>query len=112
MTDFFSPALDAIYDTLGVEATFDGITEPIVVLDKTAGVEVQPSGPGRMPTLVPALCIRAASVGGTLEGVAALVGMTVTMNSASWVVANHKPRPTPQGEAKGEYYVFLRKVLS
>lgn len=106
MTDFFSPALDAIYLTLGVEATFSELTEPLTVIDKTAGTEVELNGPAEMPTIAPALVVRAADVG----AVGDLVQQTVTVNGTTWKVVNYKPRPTPQGESKGEYLLVLRRV--
>lgn len=106
MTDIFSGALDSIFAALGVEATFSGLTEPLIVIDKTGGTEVEMNGPAEMPTIAPALVIRAADVG----DVGDLVQQTVTVNGATWRVVNYKPRPTPMGESKGEYLLVLRRV--
>jgi len=106
--DFFSGALTSIYATLGVPAAFSFLSEPITVIDKTHGVEAEPGGGAVVPTLVPALCIRAsdiAAAGVTLED---FVEQDVTVNLVTWTVVSYRPRPTPRGESKGEYYLYLR----
>lgn len=105
--DIFEGMIDAPYNAWGVEALFSEMTEGIIVLDKTSGVDVSfGTGKGHVPTLQPALCIRSRHA----PDPGALVGQTVTLNSVTWKVVSHRPRPTPMGESKGELFLILRKV--
>lgn len=109
MTDFFSPALNAIYRTLGVSAAFDFCTEPFVVIDKTSGFEVTMPG-SDVPTVVQGLCIRVADVTAAGYDVEEFIGAMVDINGKHLEVVKHLPRPTPQGESKGEYLLTTREV--
>lgn len=108
--DFFSPALGAIYATLGVDAAFSNLTEPLRVIDKTDGVEAEPGSGAMVPTLIPALCIRAKTIADAGVTVGDFVDQTVTVNGVNWSVVSYRPRPTPRGESKGEYYLYLRAL--
>jgi hypothetical protein len=112
LTDPFSTMLDVIYRQLGVTATIEDVAAAVTVVDKTAGVELEPnSGNVRVPTIVPAACVRRSEL--TARGVTnvgTLVGKNITFNSATWTIVSHKPKPNPQGgESLGEVYLFLRE---
>ena len=108
--EMFSDALDVIYESLGVEAVLSVVTEGITVLDKTSGVDLE-AGQGaiRRPTLTPAAVVRRAeltSVG--ITDLSDIVNAQITFNGVTWRIASHKPKPTPEGESKGELYLILR----
>jgi stage V sporulation protein SpoVS len=107
----FTDALDDIYDSdIGVDATLSILTESVRVIDKTAGVELQPSGKVSVPTLVPAVAIQRSTL--TEAGVtnlATLINTTITLNGATWKIINHRPAPQPGGERDGEVYLILRE---
>lgn len=109
MPDFFSPALTAIYRTLGVDGSFDILTEPLRVIDKTGGFEVTMPG-SDIPTVVAGVCVRVKDIEAAGLSAEDFIGAIVTVNGSSWKVIKHLPRPTPQGESKGEFLFTLREV--
>lgn len=110
----WSAHVDAIYASpIAVDAHFSvaaGFDARVV--DKTAGLEVQPEPKGpRMPTLLPAACVRKSEL--VAKGVtmlASLVDTTVTFSGVTWKITNYGFRPSPEGETGGEIALYLRKA--
>lgn len=111
----WSVHLDAIYiSPVAVDAHFNATTEGFDarVVDKTMGLEVQPEPKGpRVPTLLPAACVRKSEL--LAKGVtvlATLVDTTVTFSGVTWKIINYGFRPSPEGETGGEIALYLRKA--
>lgn len=112
MSDIFSDSLDAIYDAIGVPASISGYTEPVTVVDKTAGTIVT-VGKVTLESILPVAAVRVAEL--TTIGVPDVASLikakaTITFNGKTWVIIDRKARPTPLGEAHGEVYLVLRNV--
>lgn len=108
----FSISLDAIYTSpIGTDATFSAFTPGDRVIDKTAGVEVQPvAGGTKVPTIVVACMVRRAKlIERGVTNLATLVNSTVTFNGATWIIHNYSFAPQPGGELEGEARLHLRK---
>lgn len=107
--DMFKDMLSVIHDVLAVEATFDDLTDPINVIDKTAGIELQPGEGAAFQTILPACVVQGVDLTEAGLTPAELVNKFITFNGKRWKIINHKSRPTPEGEDSGEFYLFLRK---
>jgi hypothetical protein len=107
--DMFKDMLSVVHSVLAVEATFDDLTDPINVIDKTEGVELQPGENVKVQTILPACVVQGVDLTEMGLTPAILVGRFITFNAKRWKIINHKSRPTPEGEDSGEFYLFLRK---
>lgn len=108
----WTDSLDAIYDTdVAVDGVLSILTASVRVIDKTAGVDLMPLGKAKVPTIVPAACVRRYEL--TAAGVtdlAPLLNATLTFNGATWRIVNHVYRPQPGGEMDGEITLILRQL--
>lgn len=108
---FWQDQLDALYGTpIATDGSLSGVTEPIRVMDKTAGIEVQHAGGVVSPTLQPAATVRRPEITALGFEPRDLVNKTLTLNGTSWRIQSWKPRPTPEGELTGELLLYLTKV--
>lgn len=109
--DFQALLLDPIYSIQGVEATLtlESSSEiTLTVIDKTAGVDV---GDGaEVQTLLPAAVVRVVEL--TTAGVdrTRLRGALLDFNGGNWEIKSYRPKPTLNGEADGELYLFLEEA--
>lgn len=100
----------AIYSALGVPATFvSGSTYDrwggLTVIDKISGVIAFQVG--EVQTTRPACAIRATELASRGIPVTDLDGSFITVNSKEWRIESHIAKPSPTGEAQGEYYLLL-----
>jgi hypothetical protein len=106
--DFQSLLYDPIYDAIGVSASLTssaGTSASVTVLDKTAGVAVGTNS--LVETVKPACIVRAAELASNNIARADLSNGNITFNGATWRIKGTQPRPSPNGEADGEYLLFL-----
>lgn len=104
----FSHALEVIHGVLSVPVAVSGFADPIMMIDKTDGVEAEPAE-GTFPTLIPAAVVRRSALAEYSITPAQMVGRLIGMNGQTWKVLSTRPRPTPEGEAAGEIYLYLRR---
>lgn len=98
-----------VYMSVGVACvlTVGGVNHNVTVLDKTSGIEVgDKSG---VVTVEPACIVRAAELAARGIAPAALVGAVADFNGLRWKVRVPKAKPSPKGEADGEYYLILSR---
>jgi hypothetical protein len=105
--DYSSLLLGPIYGVLGVPATITGtgVAADLTAIDKTAGVLV--GTPIEVGTLVPAAAVRASELASLGLAVALLDDCHIALNGVTWRIASTKPKPSPGGEADGEYWLLL-----
>lgn len=108
----WSDSLDAIYATIGVDASIvkgsgGAAITGLTVIDKTAGVAVDTGNQINVQTVIPACVIRASEL--TLKSMARadLIDSKVTFNGKTWRSRSNQPKPQPDGEDGGELYLFL-----
>lgn len=108
----WTDSLDAIYESdIGADAVLSLLTDSIRAIDKTTGVDVAPLGLANVPTLLPAACVRRASLTDAgITDLADLINATITLNGVTWRIVNHAYRPQPGGELEGEVYLLLRET--
>lgn len=99
----------AIYSALGVPATFvSGSTydhAALTVIDKISGVIAFQVG--EVQTVRPACAVRATELASRGVAVTDLDGSYITVNAKEWRIESHIAKPSPTGEAQGEYYLLL-----
>jgi hypothetical protein len=113
MVDHFSIALRPNYIIHGVDAALLLNTADeyeIRAIDKTSGTEVM-IGDTEFPTVMPAAAVMVEDLTALGLNAGDLVDGTLTINEVEWRIINHRPRPTPAGESKGELLLILRRVL-
>jgi hypothetical protein len=106
--DFQSLLYDPIYDAIGVSASLTssaGTTASITVLDRTSGVAV--ADRTLIETIKPACVVRAVELAANSIARADLSNGNITFNGATWRIKGTQARPSPNGEADGEYLLFL-----
>jgi hypothetical protein len=126
MMSIWSAALDALYRSdLAVHALLQpgsGSSETVVVraMDLSAGVAVGDASEVKAQSLLPAAVVRMTEL--TAKGLTRDdVGEgTITMpvdehggllpHSVTFAIAATQPKPSPEGEAKGELYIFLAGI--
>jgi hypothetical protein len=106
----FDHALKVTHKVLSVPVDVSGIPEQIMMIDKSVGVEIEVTPKSQVPTLVPAAVVRRAALEAYGMTPATMVNRMIVMNGVTWIVTSARPRPTPDGEARGEYYLLLRKA--
>jgi hypothetical protein len=107
--DYDTQLLDPIYDIQGLPATFrsrDGDCADLVVLDKTAGVEI-PDGPLSLQISRPAACVRVTELTENKLDRSKMKNGRLTFGGVSWNVEATREKPVPGG--KGELYLFLQE---
>jgi len=111
MTIDWPTHLDTVYAVLGVAAVLTPAnTDPpvdLVVIDKTAGIDVDIGGSVAMPTIKPACAVRVADLTGHGISLDEIKGSLIAFNAASWLVEGKMFRPSPLGEMEGEVYLLL-----
>lgn len=108
----WSDALDTIYESdIGTDAVLEAFgTEEVRVLDKTSGIDLRILGKADVKTIVPAACIRRASLVEAGLDPVDLLRTAVTMNDQTWTIINHGYRARPDGETQGELFLILRQA--
>lgn len=107
----WTDSLDAIYDTdIAVDGSLSLLTDTIRVIDKTSGVDLMPLGQAKVPTIVPAACVRRYELTAAGLSPTDLINATLTMNGGTWRIVNHAYRPQPGGELEGEVTLILRQA--
>lgn len=114
----YDPMYDAVYAHYGVEAVLtmpetDGAVLEFTAIDITGGVSVGgahgnvTAGGFRseIDTLEPAASVRAADL--TDIDLEDLPEATLLINGKTWKVRGSAPKPSPNGEASGEVYLWL-----
>lgn len=96
-----------LYATWGVPATLTvGSTPyPVTVIDQTAGVQL--AGTTELETMRPAAAIRVSDLEAFGITAAQLDGQSISFNGNSWTIVAWRPKPSPNGEADGEYLLLL-----
>lgn len=98
-----------IYSLLGVSAIFtpSGAGEPVTVtiIDKTAGVEV--GSDINTLTIRPGATVRAADLAAAGYGRESLDDGYLEFSGAIWRIEAYMPRPSPVGQASGEFLLLL-----
>jgi hypothetical protein len=107
--DWDANLLDPIYARMGFAANF--VTrerEPFdfVVLDKTAGVEIDQGGL-KLQAKQPAACVRVSELLAIGLDAGRLRGGRLTFAGNCWAVASVRPKPKPG--SKGELFLFLEE---
>lgn len=107
--DFDGVLLAPLYAVLGVDAviTVAGNDYDIVVIDKTAGVEV--GGNVEVPTVVPAAAVQYATLTGVGLSAADTVDASISFHGFTWTVYAYKLDPNPSGERSGEVMLLLKE---
>lgn len=107
--DWQSQLLDPIYDVIGVSAriTTASTVKDVTVLDKTAGVALAAADNIEIQSIKPAAIVRMSELSANGLSREALDGAQLALNGSSWTIKSTQPRPSPDGEAKGELYLFL-----
>lgn len=106
--DYDALLLDPIYQRIGIAAQFvslDGARADLIVLDKTAGVELA-DGPVALHTSRPAACVRVSELINNSLDRSKMKNGRLTFNGGSWNVEATRPKPVPGGQ--GELYLFLQ----
>ena len=103
-----------VYEELGVpaELTLDGSGEEpvtVVVLDKTAGMEVEIKGTGTVQVRPIAILLAAELIEYEIA-IDDLNGASISFNGGDWTIISNYPRPSPNGMDDGEYLLVLRKA--
>lgn len=102
---------DAIYASLGVQATLSIGTEEIslTVIDKTAGVQVSDWSAKSIDviTIRPACAVRVYELTGQGASLEDLYGATIEFNGSAWRIENRMMKPSPAGQGDGEVYLIL-----
>lgn len=108
MIDFDQLLLLPIYERLGVSAvlTTDGGSLGVTIIDKSHGVQVA-LGDLNVPTMRPAAVVRAVELADNSVDPSDVDGGSITFNGQTWRITTHSPKPGPEGEGKGEIYLFL-----
>lgn len=109
MVDYQKRLYNPKYRLLGVPATISGVlTDDIelTVIDKTAGIEVG-LGDVAISTIKPAAKVRAVELASKGVSAADIDDASITFNGNTWLIKGFMPRPSPNGEADGEYLLFL-----
>lgn len=107
----WSDALDDIYASeVATDGVLSVLTESVRVIDKTVGVDLMPLGQAKVPTIVPAACIRRSTLVEAGIALSTLINATITLNGVSWKIANHAYRARPDGELGGELLLILRQA--
>lgn len=111
MIDFDQLLLKPIYERLGVAAvlTIAGGEFDVVAIDKSHGVSVT-LGELTAPTLRPAAVVRAVELADSGIDGDDCDGGQITLNGVTWRITSHSPKPGPEGEGRGEIYLFLTEV--
>lgn len=118
MIDYRSLLYDPLYSGMGVAAALTsaaGDEVSVTILDRTAGVDVGVTGAWRggfgdrttIETINPAVLIRAGELADNAIDVADLTDGEITFSGATWRIKSIRPRPSSNGEAAGQYYLFL-----
>jgi hypothetical protein len=109
--EIFDVNLDANYALLSVEAVLSVAPDDVIdVIDKTDGIDLSMgSGDITVPTLVPGCCLRITDLVELGLSRGDLDDATITFNDQTWKIYNSMPRPTPNGESRGELLLLLRK---
>lgn len=116
MMDYQNTLYGPIYLAQGVDALLtlaDNRMAEIVVLDKTAGIDIGESG-GQLQTIKPAAAVRVPDLTERGIEVTDLPRAKIFFNGFQWTVTSYKLRPSPNGERDGEAYLILtsRTVVS
>lgn len=108
--DYDAIMLDPLYELVhGIEATFvsrDHKTADLIVIDKTEGVEGDPSSLALQGPM-PAVCVRVSELEAQGLDRADMSGGRLTFAGQSWGVESTKPKPKPG--SKGELTLFLQE---
>ena len=109
--EMFAANLDAIYATLGVEASLEvaSATYSITVIDKSQGVLIEDHKAG-IATMIPGAVVRVSELTENALARSDCRQAILTMNDKFWRVENTKPLPTPRGESEGELLLLLIEV--
>jgi hypothetical protein len=107
--DWDTKLLDPIYERQGFAASFvsrDGARADLVVMDKTAGVEID-QGAVRLQGKQPAACVRVRELEAKGLDPLKMKDGRLTFAGNAWNVESVRPKPKPG--AKGELYLFLQE---
>lgn len=113
MIDYQATLYDPIYAAIGVDATLTpAVGDPvvIVVIDKSAGVEIPTKADSEMQTMLPAAIVRMVEITAAGLSRAAVKDAALLMNGKNWVVDSSLPKPSPAGELDGELYLILSEA--
>lgn len=113
----YDPMYDAVYKTFGVDAVLtlsgtDGEVIPLRAIDITSSFNAgDGAGEGgfitpRLNGMRPGASIRNSSIPNIVD-FSELDDATLLMNDNLWRVMSSLPKPSPNGEASGERYLFL-----
>lgn len=106
--DYQALLYNPIYNTLAVAATLvtaTGVTASVKVKDETKGVAV--ADKTLIETVKPGCFVRAAELASNGIARADLTDGSITFNGSSWRIKATQPKPSPNGEADGEYLLIL-----
>lgn len=99
-----------VYAAFGVTAELmivgGSVLYELVMLDKTAGVEVQLQG-AETTSIRPAAVCRMADLSELELTPSDLRNASLSINGASWTVISYYPKPSPMGELDGELYMIF-----
>src|SRR5262249_40924899 len=89
-------------------------TASVTVIDKTAG-KTENLGRISVETIAPHVAVRAAELAENEIVAADLDGGTITLkpedlSETVWTIKSHQAKPSPKGEADGEYLLFLESA--
>lgn len=110
---------DAVYETYGVESVLtlpgtDGEVIELLAIDITSAFDARDSGLIATPQvngLNPGAAIRVSDVPAITDWLD-LDDAILEMNDKTWRVMSSLPKPSPNGEASGERYLYLIGVTN
>lgn len=108
MVDWDASLYDPLYSVFAVPATIDtGLkTADLMVIDQTAGVEIETSPIG-LPVIQAAAYVRTTELAEKLLAEDTLLEATLTIGATRWTVKNIAPKPGPGGKSTGELMLIL-----
>lgn len=110
--DYTSILYNPIYTSIGVVAVLSinnsaGNTADITVIDHTAGIAVDDRGGIGLQTIKPVAYVRAVELEQNDIESWELPNAQLTFNNNDWQIESFQPKPSPGGEADGEYMLIL-----
>jgi len=110
LIDFDALCLKSIYDALAIEATIlttGGRRKTVHVQDLSAGVEVSLGGTDTI-TVKAVAAVRMGELADNGVTLAELDDAQLDMGGNRWRITGAESKPSPNGEASGEAYLFLK----
>lgn len=106
--DWDKALYDPLFGIFGVSASLNigGAPISVMVIDKTAGVEVGMSEV-ELPVIAPVAMIRASEMASNDLTEDALLEATITIRGKAWTIKNVAARPGPDGKSSGEFMLIL-----